>query len=180
MGKNLSGLIKYAGDKLHERNVNRQAEREHAKEERLENCDRYEKGYHEGSFKRRVIEGSGGVTAQTKYAGRSGGRAPQRLTGSGGFSGSMQNYDKVFGASGFSGGMGSGLGFGGGGGSKSRPDRVITKANGKVRIEEYGSKHDSDDGFGSLGLGGGLGLDGFGGSGGSGKKSKREPHPYEF
>ena len=175
------GLKKYILNKVNEKKVNYQAERAHQKEEKLEVKNQYEKGYREGQYKRGVLEGSGGVTAQTKFAARGG--KPQGVTGSGSFSGSMNKFDSIFGVSQIGGGRGSkgdggmglGLGFGGGGESRSRPDRVITKANGKVRIEEYGSKHESEDGFGSLGLGGGIGLEGFGGS-----SKKKEKHPYDL
>ena len=175
------GLTKKIMEKMHESKVNRDAEKAYQKEQRLEERNEYDKGRKVGSYKRGVTEGSGGVTAQTKYAARGG--KPQGVTGSGSFSGSMNKFDSIFGVSQIGGGRGSkgdggmglGLGFGGGGESRSRPDRVITKANGKVRIEEYGSKHESEDGFGNLGLGGGIGLEGFGGS-----SKKKEKHPYDI
>lgn len=184
------GISKFIKNKLHESQENRKAEKAYHKEQELNERHEYNRGRIEGQHKRGILEGAGGVTAQEKFAARTSGRSRgvQRVSGTGKFSASMQNFDNIFGASNFSGGgskgggggMGMGLGFGGGEG-RARPDRVVTKANGKVRIEEYGSRHESNDGFGELGLGGGLGLDGFGGSGGSsGKKGKREPHPYEF
>ena len=180
------GVTKYLQGKIKEKVQNYQAERTHQKEERLEQRTQYEKGRREGSYERGKIEGSGRVTEQTKYADR-GGRKAQGVTGSTrGFSGAMKHSDDIFGWSGSTGGgsgmgggvFGSGLSFGGGsGGERSRPDRVITKRNGGVRIEEYGSRHESEDGMGGLGLGMGLGIDSFGGSE---KGKKKEKHPYDF
>ena len=183
------GISKYIGKKIHESLENHKAEKAYHKEQELNERNEYNRGRIEGSHKRGVLEGSGGVTAQEKFASRGGGtrsRGTQRLTGSGrgGFSGSMQNFDNIFGASqmGGGGGIGSGFAIGGGGEGRARPDRVITKANGRVKIEEYGTRHESGGGMGlgdGLGMGSGLGLD-FGGSGAPSKREKKERHPYDI
>ena len=177
------GLSKYIKNKVKEKVGNYQAERAHQREERLTERNEYERGRHEGAFKKGQVEGAGGLTESEKFYARqnrgSGGRV-QRTTGRGGFSSSIKNFDNIFGASSFGGG------FGGGSESRApRPNRVITKANGKVRIEEYGgSQHESGgiglgEGLGGGVMGAGIGLD-FGGPP-SGRKGKREErHPYEF
>lgn len=165
------GLSKYIQNKLKEKVVNYKAERAHNKEERLTERNEYERGRHEGAYKRGQTEGAGGLTESEKFyakQNRGGGRV-QRTTGRGGFSGVAKRSNDVFDWTG-----GGGFGLGGSGDSRPRPTRVITKANGKVTIAEYGNR-ESDEGMGSLGLGSGIGIEGF-----SGPRKKGEKHPYDI
>ena len=136
------GLTKFIKNKAKEAVVNYKTERAHAKEERLENRNQYEKGYHEGQFKRGVLEGSGGVAAQTKFNRGSG--KTQGVTGRGAidiFGSSMKHSDSIFGWSGGAGDIGM---FGEPTPKRAVPTRVteFNPRTGKTRVIEPIQQHE--------------------------------------
>jgi hypothetical protein len=164
---------------------NYQAERAHQRVERLEERNEYEKGRHEGAFKRGQLEGAGGLTEKEKYysqrssggrssGGRSRGGSVQRTTGRGGF---VATGNAIFGSGGGMGGIGSGLGFGFGDEPRRQagpPMRTRTiSPSGKVTISEpieRQVRHEEQESP----------YDFIMGPPGLSSKGKKEKHPYDI
>lgn len=163
------GITSYLKGKAKEAAVNLKTEHDYSRAQKLENRDRYNKGYAEGQYKRGLAEGSGQIVPASRsnipQAGRSGGsRTSQKPAGD------------LFGSFGGIGG-GIGLGFGEERQHAAPPMRTTeyNPRTGKVRtmepIQPQRPQNQDSDSFG---------VNTFWGTAESGSKKKGEKHPYDL